>query len=266
MNFRYANKKKNSFPIYFFGTIFLLVFLFVSFFPKTFFSLLEKPLERAFENKEIVKKGTKTLLSSWYSNQKLSEENASLRAELDSNKEKISRTEFLESILSRYDVFLDEKMHPAHIVFWRSGLDQFMVNQGTADGISRGDVVFSQDFVALGYVTEIGEHLARVTLFSKNKEETQSISFPQDHVFSLVGRGSGSFELDVPRDFEIQEGDTFYTLFDPGAILARVQKVEFDSRDPYKKVFLSVPTNLKTGSIVGIKNTQNAFLLPEERF
>ena len=55
---------------------------------------------------------------------------------------------------------------------------------------------------------------------------------------------AGGFMIESPCEIEIAEGDVFYSLTSPGSIIAIVQSVEFDSRDPFKKCFFRIQSIL----------------------
>ena len=60
-----------------------------------------------------------------------------------------------------------------------------------------------------------------------------------------VGRGGGSFEISIPRELEIVEGTELVLPGFEHQLLAMVEKIIFDPRDPVKTILATSPVNIQ---------------------
>ena len=61
----------------------------------------------------------------------------------------------------------------------------------------------------------------------------------------VVGRGGGNFEMVMPKDFVLQEGEQVVLPGITPHVLAFVQKIISDPRNPFVKVLLTSPVNIQ---------------------
>ncbi|MFA5751252.1 MAG: rod shape-determining protein MreC [Candidatus Paceibacterota bacterium] len=126
-----------------------------------------------------------------------------------------------------------------------------LVDVGKNMGIEVGDKVFVYGNIILGYVSDVYPSSSKIILFSSPGEETEVII--NGTYLKIVGRGSGNFELEVPKDFVIEEGMDVTIPDINSYILAKIDKVISDSRDSFQKVLLTSPINISEIKFVEIK-------------
>ena len=133
-----------------------------------------------------------------------------------------------------------------------SPYDTLLVDIGSNDGVSEGALVFGLGNVPLGRVAEVFANSAKVVLFSSPGVETQASS-SKDNIYAILyGRGSGNFEVSLPRDTEIDEGVEFSL---PGIYpytIATVQSTISDPRASFLKILLASPINIQEIKFVQI--------------
>jgi hypothetical protein len=61
----------------------------------------------------------------------------------------------------------------------------------------------------------------------------------------VEGKGSGNFELHVPRDLDVRENDVMTLPGSPDFIFGVIKSVQFDERDPYQTVLARTPINVQ---------------------
>jgi len=126
----------------------------------------------------------------------------------------------------------------------RSFYDTFVIDAGSAEGIQIGQQVYAFDVVALGTVTSVAEHSSVVTLFSAPAKETSGTAVGNDVAVTLIGRGAGEYEVRMPRDVHFEIGSTIALQSVYPAVIAQVEKIMTDPRDPFQKLLAKVPVNL----------------------
>jgi cell shape-determining protein MreC len=176
-------------------------------------------------------------------------ENISLKEIL--NRKKTSNEMILGSILSK----------PSQSLY-----DTLVLDIGSGDGVEVGDQVFAFGDIPLGYVKEVHNSTSKVVLFSTSGEKTTVVvsvvnrepdpelnNTEKSISVEAIGRGGGNFEIVLPRDLTVNKGDTVVL---PGIIpfvLAKVENVISDPRDPITKILLVSPVNVQEIKFVQIE-------------
>ncbi|MFA6177342.1 MAG: rod shape-determining protein MreC [Candidatus Paceibacterota bacterium] len=135
----------------------------------------------------------------------------------------------------------------------QSVYDTLIIDAGTAQGIKIGNKVFAYGNMPIGRVDLVYDSSSRVILFSNAGEKTQGVIAGKDIFMELVGRGGCNFEIILPRDFVLQKGDQ---VIMPGInpyVLAVVETIISDPRDPFIKALLSSPVNIQELKFVEVE-------------
>ena len=163
----------------------------------------------------------------------------------------VDENESLKEIFDRKD---EKKPMLLAVVLGRANqslYDTLIVDVGEAHGVSVGAKVFALGNIPIGYVETVYQTSSKVILFSTSEEST-TVNIGEN-LFDLVGRGGGNFELTLPRDFSIEEGEQAVL---PGAtpyVVAVVETVISNPRDSFKKVLLVSPLNIGSLKFVQIE-------------
>ncbi len=126
----------------------------------------------------------------------------------------------------------------------RSFYDTFVIDAGSAEGIQVDQQVYAFNAIALGTVSQVSEHNAVVTLFSAPGTETSGTAVGSDVAVTLIGRGGGEYEVRMPRDVHFEIGSAIALQSVYPAVLAEVQKIITDPRDPFQRLLAKAPVNL----------------------
>ena len=131
-----------------------------------------------------------------------------------------------------------------------SPYDTYTLDAGSDFGVSVGDVVSFSDYVVLGKITRVTESGSKASLFSAPRIETPvNIN---GTTFIAVGQGGGTMRVDVPRDFEVEEG---HMMLLPGIsvwVVGELHDVQFRPQDSFKKLFFKTPVNIEAVEVVSI--------------
>ncbi|MBP9714940.1 MAG: rod shape-determining protein MreC [Candidatus Pacebacteria bacterium] len=135
----------------------------------------------------------------------------------------------------------------------KSPFDTLVIDIGEKDGIAVGNLVFAKGGVPLGKIVEVYGNSSKVLLFSTAGEKTEVVVGGSDVYLEAIGRGGGNFEINVPRDFIIEDkaeavlpGITAYTV-------AVFEKVISDPRDSFVKALFISPVNIQELKFVEVK-------------
>jgi cell shape-determining protein MreC len=98
-----------------------------------------------------------------------------------------------------------------------------------------GNKVFGKGNILLGEIESVSSGTARVLMYSTPGNITQVVLNSSGKYFNAHGRGGGVFEVDVPRELVVNEGDNFFYPGLETILIGVAKKVEFESRDSFKK-------------------------------
>lgn len=116
-----------------------------------------------------------------------------------------------------------------------------------------GNLVFFQN-VVIGTLVENTNSFGTVELFSTPGKKTPAII--KGTQFEANGLGGGRYEMEVPKDFEVQVGDTILYPHEKIILLGVVEQSEVREDDLFKKIYFNTPVPLDSLSYVtiGIKS------------
>jgi cell shape-determining protein MreC len=153
----------------------------------------------------------------------------------------------------------------------QSPYDTLLIDAGSAQGIKAGGAVFAFGDIPIGRVGDVYPSSSKVILFSSPGETTQvaissSSASPADssggstapvsggNIFAdIVGRGGGNFEMVMPKDFTLEPGRQVVLPGINSHVLAIVQKIISDPRNPFTKALLSSPVNVEQLKFVEVE-------------
>jgi cell shape-determining protein MreC len=258
MNYHYDRDKKNKRAGYLFGSVFLMLVLFTPIYG-IFFGFFQNYIVQTWKNEQDLYAGTNNFFQAFASKQIILEKNKQLQQEIDRLHVDNLRTQYLADTLDSTLFFDNENNILGAIIDYGSlgSYDHVMINRGQLQNVNIGDRVFIAENVLIGYISETYSATARVKLYSDDESRVNGILHPHNETLTAIGNGGGSFIIETPREIEVTAGDIFYSLAEPGNIIAIVKYVEFDARDPFKTVYLTYPINLKQHHIVEIKKNLN---------
>jgi len=127
----------------------------------------------------------------------------------------------------------------------RSFYDTMLIDGGSAEGVKQNMVAYAFGSVAVGTVSSVDAHSATVQLYSAPGRQTSGTAVGGDVAVTLIGRGSGEYEVQLPRDVPFSIGATIAMQSTTPATMATVEKVITDPRDPFQRLLAKVPVNLQ---------------------
>lgn len=123
----------------------------------------------------------------------------------------------------------------------------FIIDGGTEQSISRGDIVFTSDGFAIGIVSDPGPSTSLVTEIFAPDASIEGIV--GDTSIVLRGGGGGNARAQAPRDARVGVGDVV-RVPRVDAPVGVIEKVQSESTSAYKELYMRIPANLSTLSFV----------------
>ncbi len=135
----------------------------------------------------------------------------------------------------------------------RSLYDTIVLDVGENEGVEVGQSVFAFGSIALGTISQVDKNSSTVLLFSASGRETVGTTAGSDIAVTLIGRGSGEYEVRMPRDIVFEQGAVISAQSLGVHPLATIQKIITDPRDPFQRLLAKAPVNLQTMKWVIVK-------------
>jgi len=127
----------------------------------------------------------------------------------------------------------------------RSFYDTIVIDAGSAQGIKEKMVAYAFGDVALGDVTTVDPDTSTITLYSQPGRQSSGTAVGSDVAVTLIGRGSGEYEVQLPRDVPLDVGAEIAQQSVTPATIATIEKVITDPRDPFQRLLAKAPVNLQ---------------------
>ncbi len=115
--------------------------------------------------------------------------------------------------------------------------DVLLIDVGIDEGIFDGGQIYDENGSLIGVVLAASPHFSKVQLFSSPGVSTEAELSRKGSVLSLIGLGDGSFTVQVPRDFDIREGDVFVLPGIKSKALATVIEIKGNAESSFKVVY-----------------------------
>jgi rod shape-determining protein MreC len=124
-----------------------------------------------------------------------------------------------------------------------SAYDELIIDLGKDHGLSTTSLVYVSG-VLLGRVSEVLEQTSKVLLFTSPGQKVD-VLIGSDHLpATAIGRGGGQYEVELPRDVKISEGDFIIAPSLDSRPLGVVTSIISDPIQPFEKILFSPPVNI----------------------
>lgn len=182
-----------------------------------------------------------------------------LIAEINNLKSKLSETDAQAielQILRDENIALRQELsyekNPANVILAgvlakpsESLYNSIIIDQGSNDGIFEGQLVTTQGTIGLGRISSVTPNTATVTLFSGPQFDGELIIQGQNITVPAHGKGGGNFEIHIPREIEVNDGDILVFPEHSNLAVGIVKSIQFDARDPFQTVLARTPVNVQ---------------------
>jgi cell shape-determining protein MreC len=177
-------------------------------------------------------------------NTRLTEEVTRLTLEVQSVNEQQREIDTLRELLGK--ISIPKEVILADVIV-RPGVslyDTIIVDVGENMHIRQNAIVKAYGIIPIGYISDVYENSSRVTLYSAPGVRTDGIVEINNLWTTLVGRGGGGFEINLPQNVMFTEGMRIIAPGESHELLATAEKIISDPRDPGQTILLSSPVNI----------------------
>ena len=122
----------------------------------------------------------------------------------------------------------------------------FQIDAGSVEGINQGDKVLVGNATLVGTVTAVEAHTATVTALSSPGNKVSAVIAGSDITLTVTGRGGGDFEVELPRAMAFIDGTPILSQGAYSKVIAVVEKIISDPRDPFQKLLARTPVNIRS--------------------
>lgn len=129
---------------------------------------------------------------------------------------------------------------PNHSLF-----NAMVIDAGTDQGVAVGQLILAQRSIGIGVVVAVSATTATVELFGAPHYEGQVLLTTKGITVPANGKGSGNFEIHIPREVAVTDGDLLAFPENPEIIIGVVKSIIFDPRDPFQTVLARLPVNVQ---------------------
>lgn len=128
-----------------------------------------------------------------------------------------------------------------------------VIDIGRNEGVGVDNRVLAMGDTMIGEILSVSENNSNVILLTAPGNIFQVVIEDTGRYFNARGRGNGNFEIEVPRDLEIELGDIAYYPSIETHQVGVVKKIIFDPRDSFKTIILNSPINLNELKWIEVK-------------
>ena len=136
----------------------------------------------------------------------------------------------------------------------QSFYDTLILDVGQNKNINKGSKIIVANTVVLGTIDEVFGKTSRAKLFSSADLETLATIDRNSLPVTLIGKGAGNFEIQVPQEADIVFGDTIILSGIKQGVVATVFEIESIPSNSFKRVFCKVPINIDELRFVAVSN------------
>ena len=122
--------------------------------------------------------------------------------------------------------------------------DLIIVDVGKKHGIKLGNKVVANGNVYIGEVSEIYADSSKITLYSNPGNKIGVILGESMISAEAIGLGGNNFNILLPREIVIKEGDIILVPGLENNILGIVEKINFKETDSFQTIFFKSPINI----------------------
>lgn len=122
--------------------------------------------------------------------------------------------------------------------------DSLIIDVGSKNNVKIGDKVYAPASVLVGEIMQVSNSTSKVKLYSSYGEKYEVLIGEKNIQATATGRGGGSFEVVVPRDTKVNEGDPVTIPDISNAVFGVVGRIIADPARAFSTVLFAQPINI----------------------
>lgn len=223
-----------------------------------------RAVARPFQEAEINASGLRGFIGLLKYKWALEDENARLKRELESHEAIEVERDGFKARVAELEALFGRAADPSSFtlarVLAKPGLslyDTVVIDAGEREGIAAGDLVLADESVVLGIVASVDARTATVRLFSSPEEKTDVFVGESGLPAVAIGKGGGTFELKLPRNAGILEGDIVTLASTTGKVFGKVTYVSESASDAFEKALFKSPVDASHVTMVLVEKRKS---------
>ncbi len=261
MSYLPRSKKRSPLKLVIIWSIFILTVLFILFrlvLPSVDSYLVHKIASPIWSIEQSINSKVSDFIGYFSSKASLREQNQKLTQEIVRARIDLLTSNILEYEISELKEIFERQQEediPVAIVSRWGGRSssQIVIDIGSKHSLSKGDLVFSSERVAIGELSNVFTRSATVRLFSESGREVEGFLIPAEFSVTLHGRGFGGFFFEMSREDIVDIGDLVLLPAFSSTVLAEVVEIDTPEGSAVHKVFARLPVDLSRTSYLFVR-------------
>ncbi len=207
------------------------------------------------KTKEVVE----TSISSFTPKKIVLAQNAKLKESIQEYKAQLIELQILRDENAKLRTELSYVKNPSEVIVAgilakpsQSLYNSLVIDRGERSGITVGQLVVTQGILGLGKISSVSADTATVELFSGPQFDSNLVMKNQNITVPAKGKGGGNFEIHIPREIVVTDGDILALPEHPSMAVGVVKSIIFDPRDPFQTVLARTPVNIQELNFVEV--------------
>lgn len=171
---------------------------------------------------------------------------------IDINNTLEAENENLKDLLGRRNINIKSILAKILVKPPQTPYDLLIVDIGSDLGVKVGDKVVANTNIYIGEVSEVFPQSSKITLYSTPGETIPVVLGINSISVEAVGIGGGNFNIFLPREVEVKEGDVIIIPIITANVFGIVEKIIFKETDSFQTVLFKSPVNISELSFVEI--------------
>ena len=158
----------------------------------------------------------------------------------------------LKDLLGRKDLKLKTILATVLVKPPQTPFDMLIVDAGLAQTVSVGDKVIANANTFIGEVIEVQADTAKISLYSTPGRKLSVVLGTNSVTAEAVGVGGGNFNIKLPKEVEVKEGDVIVIPSITTNVFGIVEKVNSNDNDSFQMILFKSPVNISELNFVEI--------------
>jgi cell shape-determining protein MreC len=158
----------------------------------------------------------------------------------------------LQNILNRKNSNQNLLLSSVLVKPFLSPYDTLLIDVGSSTGVIVGDKVLYNGDTFIGYISQVYENTSKVTLYSSPGEKVDVLIGSDSIEKEATGLGGGNFNVEIPKESDIKEGDAITIPSISANVFGIVEKIESKDSDSFETILFKSPVNISELKFVEI--------------
>ncbi len=137
-----------------------------------------------------------------------------------------------------------------------SPYDTFIIDVGEKDGVKAGDLVLADRSIVIGEVESVLPGSSKVISYSSSGHKTEIFIGEKSIQTIAEGKGGGNFEVKLPRNAEVKEGDFVMLAKYPDRLFGTITSIKVSDSDTFERILFRGAIDINQLKFVTVEKKQ----------